>query len=119
MLLIAAAMTVADIPPAARHDADCVEATSWALSWMGEDGPDHAVENVRLVSYFYLGRLSVRDDKIDWLMSISRDMNVNKKPSEATYSSRLSQCADEMGKQMLTPATNNALEGLHLLPPHQ
>src|SRR5439155_21242499 len=95
--LVAAAMAIADIPPAARHDADCVEATSWALSWMGEDGPDHAVENVRLASYFFLGRLSVRDDTVDWMMSISRDMNVNTKPSEHTDSSRLSQCAYEIG----------------------
>ena len=118
MLLLVAALTVADIPPAARHDADCVEATSWALSWMGDDGPDHAVENVRLLSYFYLGRLSVRDDKIDWMMSISRDMNENKKPSEATYSTRLSQCMDELGKQMLSPATQDSLQRLKLVPPH-
>jgi hypothetical protein len=118
MLFLVAAMAIADIPPTARHDADCVEATSWALSWMGEDGPDHAVENVRLVSYFFLGRLSVRDDKIDWVMSISRDMNVNKKPSEDVYSSRLSECLDELGKQMLTPATQNSLQRLKLVPPH-
>lgn len=85
---------------------------------MGEDGPDHAVENVRLVSYYFLGRLSVRDDKIDWMMSISRDMNAHKKPSEQVYSARLSECADEMGKQMVSPATMESLQRQKLLPPH-
>ena len=116
MFLLVAALAVAAIPPQARHDADCFEATSWALSWMGNQPHDQAVENVRHVSYYYLGRLTLRDENIDWVMSASRDMNVNPRPSEATYSARLSQCGDEMGKHLLTPATQKPVDKL---PPDQ
>jgi len=117
MFLLVAAVTVAAIPPEARHDADCVEATSWALSWMGNEPHDEAVENVRYVNYYYMGRLTVRDENVDWAMSLSRDMTVNTRPSEDTYSSRLSQCADEMSKHLLTPATQRALDQLPSDPP--
>jgi hypothetical protein len=115
MLFMASALTVAPIPPQARHDADCVEATSWALSWMKDQ---EAIQNVRDVNYYYLGRLTARDEKIDWAMSLSRDMNVNAKPSEETYSQRLSQCADEMGARLLTPAVQTGLAHLPATQPH-
>ena len=109
MLVLAAGLLIASIPPQARHDADCVEATSWALSWMKDQ---EAIQNVRNVNYYYLGRLTVRDENVDWEMSLSRDMNVTRKPSEETYSQRLSQCADEMGARLLTPAVQNGLAHL-------
>lgn len=118
-LLVAAAMTVTAIPREARHDADCAEATSWALSWMGNAPHDVAVENVRNVSYYFMGRLTVRDEDIDWVMSLSRDMNVNKRPSEATYSARLSQCTSEMGKRLLTPALQGAIDRHPSNPPRR
>jgi hypothetical protein len=119
MFLLVAAMAVTAIPPQARHDADCAEAASWALSWMGNQPHDEAVENVRNVNYYYMGRLTVRDEDIDWLMSLSRDMNVKPRPSESTYSARLSQCADEMGKHLLTPVTQRVLKRLPADPPRQ
>lgn len=119
MFLLVAAMTVTAIPPPARHDADCAEATSWALSWMGNEPHDEAVENVRHVSYYYMGRLTVRSESIDWVMSLSRDMHAHKRPSEKTYSARLSQCTDEMGKRLLSPRTQKALDRLPSDPPRR
>jgi hypothetical protein len=115
MLFLAAGLIVTSIPAEARHDADCVEATSWALSWMKDQ---EAVQNVRSVNYYYLGRLTVRDEKIDWEMSLSRDMNVSAKPSEEIYSQRLSQCAAEMGARLLTPAVQTGLSHLPATQPH-
>ena len=117
MFLLFAAMSVVAIPPQARHDADCVEATSWALSWMGSQPHDEAVENVRNVSYFFMGRLTVRGKNVDWAMSVSRDMHVKPRPSDGVYSARLSQCADEMGKKLVTPAVPKALDQLSADPP--
>jgi hypothetical protein len=117
MFLLVAALTVAPIPPEARHDADCAEAASWALSWMGNHPHDEAIENVRNVSYFYFGRLSLRGPEIDWVMSLSRDMNANPRPTEQTYSARLMSCTDEMTSRFLTSATNSALSHLPRDPP--
>ena len=112
MLVLLAAMTVVTIPPLARHDADCVEAAYWALSWMGDQPHDEAAENVRKVSYFFMGRLTVRNEKIDWVMSLSRDMKNRPRPTEEVYSVRLSKCADEMGRYLVTPAAQRALDRL-------
>lgn len=119
MIHLVAALSVVAIPPLARHDADCVEATSWALSWMGNEPHDETVENVRNVSYFFLGRLTVRDEKVDWELSLSRDMNLHPRPSESTSSTRLSQCADEMGKHLISPAVKQALDRLPPDAPHR
>ena len=117
MIHLVAALSVIAIPPLARHDADCVEATFWALSWMGHEPHDEAVENVRNVSYFFLGRLTVRDEKVDWELSLSRDMKLHPQPSETTSSARLSQCADDMGKHLITPAVKQVLDRLPSDPP--
>jgi hypothetical protein len=118
MFLLVSTLSIVAVPAEARHDANCFEATSWALSWMGNDPHDEAVENVRNVSYYYLGRLTVRDENADWMMSLSKDTNAKPRPSERTYSARLSQCTEEMDKRLLTPATNSALGRLHSNPIH-
>jgi hypothetical protein len=112
MLLVVAALAIVPIPPEARRDADCVEATSWALSWMGSRPHDEAIENVRYVNYYYMGRLTARNDDIDWAMSLSRDMNENPRPSEQVSSDRLSECADQMAGRILTPIVQRALSHL-------
>ena len=118
MFLLVTALVIVPIPADARHDVDCFEATSWALSWLRNPTPDQAVQNVRDISYYYLGRLTVRSANIDWIMSASRDMNIKPRPSEETYSARLSQCGDEMAKQLLTPTTKDALKKLPPDPQH-
>ena len=119
MFLLIAAMSIVSVPLQARHDADCAEAASWALSWMGNRPHDEAVENVRNVNFFFMGRLTARDESVDWVMSLSRDMHVNPRPSEEAYSARLSQCTSEMSKILVTPAAKEALFNLPPDSPHR
>jgi hypothetical protein len=83
------------------HDLICAEAASWALSWM--DVNSAAADNVRTVSYFYLGRLSKKDSTIDWFSVMKNDLR-NNRQSEDYYSDSLSQCPKEMTKMLRIPA---------------
>lgn len=98
MLISLIAMAVATAPPSPplsagkRDDLQCFEATAWALSWMGEEDGDGAVTKVRLLSYYYLGRLSA-GNSVDWLAYAHVDMNKHRKP-ESARGEDLSRCGD-------------------------
>ena len=97
MLIAFIAMAAASASPQVLSagkidDLRCFESTAWALSWMGEENGDGAVTKVRLLSYYYLGRLSA-DNSVDWLAYARLDMSEHRR-SEKIRSDDLSRCSD-------------------------
>ena len=100
LLLLAATVGVADLPAETRYDLTCVEAASWALSWMKGPANKEAHDNVQAVSIFFLGRLSGRDNDTDWVMTAATEIRT-KRQSEAYYSDALTGCGQRMYEKIM------------------
>jgi hypothetical protein len=98
LLMVAA---TANLSAEARYDLTCVDAASWALSWM--TGPENKErhDNVQQIVVFYLGRLSGRDNDTDWF-SMAVDEMKGTTQSEEYYSDALKGCSQRM-LERITP----------------
>lgn len=102
-ILALAALVVSpmDLSVDARYDLTCVEAATWAMSWMEDKSEAH--NNVQLINWFYLGRLSGRDASTNWIKALRTDMAQNRKP-ESYYKEALESCTSRATDKLMADA---------------
>lgn len=84
----------------ARYDLTCAEATAWALSWIEQSKSEEARNNLLEVNFFYLGRLSGRDNETDWAVMVKTELAA-KREDETFYSDALNSCAQRMYEKLM------------------